>query len=94
MLPRGGRGLHTWTEEEIAVFEAHHPVGSRARLAFALLLWTAQRRGDVIRMGRQHIRDGVLSLRQQKTGTLVEIPIHSELQTAIAACPMSTLPSW
>jgi hypothetical protein len=37
-------GHHTWAEEEIAQFEACHPVGSKARLALALGLYTAQRR--------------------------------------------------
>lgn len=45
-------GFHCWTENEITQFESHHPIGSKARLAFALLLYTAQRRSDVIRMGR------------------------------------------
>src|SRR5262245_50977774 len=42
-------GHHSWTDDEIAQFERHHPIGSRARLALALLLYTGQRRGDVIR---------------------------------------------
>src|SRR6516162_10298233 len=50
-------GFHTLTEDEIAQFEAHHPIGTKPRLAFALLLYTGQRRSDVIRMGRQHIKD-------------------------------------
>ena len=29
-------GFHTWAEEEVAAFEQHHPVGSKARLALAL----------------------------------------------------------
>src|SRR6516165_10694255 len=45
-------GFHTWDENEIAQFEKHHPIGSKARLAFALLLYTAQRRSDVVKMGR------------------------------------------
>src|SRR5262249_11351524 len=45
-----GDGYHTWTEDEIAQFEAHHPVGTKPRLALALLLYTAQRRSDVVRM--------------------------------------------
>ena len=45
-------GVHTWSENEIAVFESAHPIGTKARLAFGLLLHTAQRRSDVIRMGR------------------------------------------
>src|SRR5262249_48764729 len=51
----GGDGHHTWTEDELARFEAAHAIGTRERLAFALGLHTGQRRGDVIRMGRQHI---------------------------------------
>jgi integrase len=71
-----GDGFHTWTEDEIAQFEAHHPVGTKPRLALALLFYTAQRRGDVVRMGRQHIRDGVLTVKQQKTGVTLAIPVR------------------
>src|SRR5690606_18741948 len=39
-------GFHTWTEDEIARFEARHPVGTKPRLAFDLMLWTGQRGGD------------------------------------------------
>jgi integrase len=84
-------GFHTWSESEIAAFEAKHPIGTRARLALALLLHTAQRRGDVVRMGRQHIRAGVLKMRQQKTGTVVEIPMHRELQAIIEATAADNL---
>jgi integrase len=77
-------GYHTWTEADIEQFERVHPVGSRARLAFALLLYTGQRRSDVIRLGRQHIRDGLISLRQQKTGTEVTIPVHTDLAAILA----------
>src|SRR5262249_2071772 len=73
------------TDEEIAQFEAHHPIGSKPRLAFALLRYTGQRRGDVIKMGRQHIRDGVLSITQAKTGVAVAVPVHPELCAAIDA---------
>ena len=68
------------TEAEIAQFEAHYPPGSRARLAFALLLYTGQRRSDVIRMGRQHVRVGALEIRQTKTGTALTIPVHPEFR--------------
>src|SRR5215813_2261223 len=72
---------------EIGQFERHHPVGSRARLALALLLYTGQRRGDVIRMGAQHIRNGALYVRQEKTGVELIIPVHPTLATIIAAAP-------
>lgn len=80
-------GFLVWGEAEIAAYRNHHPLGTRARLAFELLLNTGQRRSDIVRMGRQHIRDGVLSIRQQKTGTLIEIPVLPELQAAIEAMP-------
>src|SRR5215471_13306138 len=54
--PIRGDGFHTWTEDEIARYEAHHPIGTKPRLALALLLYTGQRRSDVVRMGRQHIK--------------------------------------
>jgi len=86
--PIKGDGFHTWTEEEIAQFEAHHPVGTKPRLALALLLYTAQRRSDVVRMGRQHIRNGAFIVKQQKTGTeLPPIPVLPRLQAVLDATP-------
>jgi integrase len=86
-----GDGFHTWIEDEIAQFEAHHPVGTKPRLALALLLYTAQRRSDVIRIGRQHIRDGVLTVKQQKTGVTLAIPVHPHLQAVLDATPSEHL---
>jgi integrase len=68
-----------WEEEHIAQYRAHHPSGSSARLALELLLCTAQRRSDIIRMGPQHVRDGLLHIRQQKTGEELRLPIHADL---------------
>jgi len=84
-------GFHTWTEDEIGQFEAHHPVGSKPRLALALLLYTAQRRSDVVRMGRQHIKDGVLTVKQEKTGVTLAIPVHPHLQAVLDATPSAHL---
>jgi integrase len=79
-----GEGYHSWTEGEIEQFERHNPLGSRARLAFALLLYTGQRRSDVVRMGHQHIEDGGICVRQQKTGREVWIPVHEALVPILA----------
>jgi integrase len=84
-IPVKSDGYHSWTEEEIAQFEARHPIGTRARLAHALLLYTGQRRSDVIRMGRQHVRDGALQVRQVKTGVELAIPLNVDLQKIIDA---------
>ena len=84
-------GHHTWSEDEITQYEAHHAIGSKARLALGLGLYTAQRRGDVIRMGRQHIKDGVLTIKQQKTGTPLVIPVHPQLKAILDATPSEHL---
>jgi integrase len=84
-------GIHTWTEAEIKQFESHYPIGTRERLSLAMLLYTAQRRGDAIRMGRQHVKNGCISVRQQKTGATLEIPIHQELQRILDATPNDQL---
>lgn len=76
-------GFRTWTEEEIAQFYEAHPKGSRARLAMDLLLLTAQRRSDIIRMGWQHVRGGFLTIRQSKTGTEVSIPVIGRLASVL-----------
>jgi integrase len=87
-----GTGHHTWDEDEIARFESAHAIGSRERLAFALGLYTAQRRGDVIRMGRQHIKgDVLLRVTQRKTGAVLAIPIHPELAAVLATVPADRL---
>jgi integrase len=80
---------HTWTEDEIAAYEAKHAISTRARLAMALGLYTSQRRGDVVKMGRQHIQGDMLLVRQNKTKTVLQIPLHPELQQIIAATPGS-----
>jgi integrase len=84
-------GIQCWSEADIAAFEAQHPIGSRARLALALLLYTAQRRADVVHLGRQHIRDGLLQLRQRKTGQQLSIPLHPQLIETLAATPVDGL---
>lgn len=82
---------HTWTEAEIAQFERAHPVGTRARLGMALMLYTAARRGDAVRLGPQHVRNGWLRYRQQKTGRWVEMPVDPELAAILAASPTGHL---
>src|SRR5262249_12131893 len=84
-------GIHSWTEAEIAQFEARHQVGTKARLALALLLGTGQRVSDVIRMGRQHIRDGFIHVRQQKTGAELDIEIPPELAAILADTPTNDM---
>lgn len=78
-------GFHCWTEEEIARFEERWAIGTRERLALAVLLYTGLRRGDAAIIGRQHIRDGVITLRTEKASMQVTIPILPQLAAIINA---------
>lgn len=80
-------GFLTWNEPHIASFIATHAAGTRAYLALSLLLYTGQRRSDVVRMGHQHVRRGILSIVQQKTGQDVHIPLHPALKAILDSLP-------
>lgn len=72
-------GYHTWTEEEIAAFEARHAPGSMPRLAMALMLYTGCRREDAVVLGPQHLECGRIRVRAQKTRRWTDIPVHPAL---------------
>jgi hypothetical protein len=55
-------GFHTWFEEEIAQYRKAQAVDTTARIALELHLNTIQRTSDVIRMGWQHVRDGMIQI--------------------------------
>jgi integrase len=82
---------HTWSEAELAAFEHRWPLGTRERLAYALLLHTAQRCGDVAKMRRADVSGGAIAVTQQKTGVALSIPIHPELAAALKAGPAKGL---
>jgi hypothetical protein len=86
-LKISGDGFHTWTEAEIAKFEARWSVGTRERLAFDLLLWTVQRSGDVRLMGRQNLKGGRLTFTQAKTGAHLSLPVLPPLAASLAHVP-------
>ena len=83
---------HTWTDAEITQFEHRWPLGTRERLALALLLYTGQRGGDVVKMVRSDIVEGRIRVSQDKVrkGTTNElmIPIHPALARALQAGPV------
>jgi integrase len=85
-LPKSG-GFRTWSEDDIAAFEVAYPIGSKPRLALALLLGTALRCADVVRVGRGSVRNGTLTITQQKTKATLAIPITAALAEAINAMP-------
>ena len=87
-VPRYRLGRHhTWTESELFTYERRWRLGTRERLAYAVLLYTVQRVGDAVRMQRSHVTDGALHLIQDKTGVALAIPLHPALIDAIKAGP-------
>lgn len=94
-LKSGSDGFHTWTVGEVRQYEARHPLGTMARLAMAILLFTGVRRSDGVRLGRQMVRQGWLNFTEHKGRARHakhrEIPILPELQTAIDAGPAGNL---
>jgi integrase len=86
--PKTG-GHPTWSEENIVAFRAAYPIGTKPRLAMELLLGTALRCADVVKLGRGHIRNGTLTMPvTQKTKVPLVIPVSAEMAEAInAAAP-------
>ncbi|WP_286194136.1 tyrosine-type recombinase/integrase [Agrobacterium sp. Ap1] len=80
-------GFHTWTESEIGQFERYFPIGTRPRLAMALMLYTGQRRGDAVALGWQHVTGQRISVVQSKTKTRLAIKMHASLIEALAMAP-------
>jgi integrase len=79
-------GHAPWTAEDVEAFRTRWPIGARERLAFDVLLYTGLRRGDAVRLGRQHVKDGVATIRTEKTGAEVTLPMAPPLLDSIAAC--------
>jgi enterobacteria phage integrase len=76
--------IRSWTDGEIAAFEQRWPAGTKQRLAFALMLYTGQRRSDVHRMTWADVSGGMIRVVQQKTGRKLTIPLHRDLLSILA----------
>lgn len=88
---RKSEGFKAWTEEDVAAYEARWPAGTKERVWLHVLLYTGLRRGDAVTIGRQHVRDGVATLRTEKNATEVSIPILPVLADALAIGPTGDL---
>jgi integrase len=88
-------GSHTWSVDEVLQFEARHPIGTKARLALALMLYLGVRRGDVVMLGRQHVKDGWLRLVPRKTRykrlEASEKPVLPVLAEVLAGSPVGEM---
>ena len=72
---KSGEGFRPWTEEDVIAYEKKWPIGTRQRVWLDVLLYTGLRRGDAVRLGRQHVKDGIAALKTEKTEVMVTLPI-------------------
>lgn len=80
-------GFYPWSEADIARYKARHHVGTKARLALEIILWTAQRRGDARLFGPRHVAGGRASFTPGKTGRGMGMILAPDLRAAIDAMP-------
>jgi integrase len=90
---RKGGGFRAWTEEDVAAYWKRWPLGTHERVWLDVLLYTGLRRGDVVRIGRQHVRNGIARIKTEKSGFTVEVtlPILPVLARTLAAGPCGDL---
>jgi integrase len=86
-------GFMPWTEDHIAAYEQRWPIGTHQRVWLDVLANTGLRRGDAVRLGRQHVRDGVASIKTEKSGFTLEVnlPILPVLAVTLEAGPCGDL---
>ena len=84
-------GFPVWDDADVAAYEKRWPHGTRQRVWLAVLVYTGLRRGDAVRLGRQHVRQNIATLRTEKTGTDVHIPLLEPLLEALRAGPTGDL---
>ena len=88
-----GHGFEVWTEDDVDAYERRWPIGTKERVWFDLLCYVGGRRGDAVRLGRQHVRDGVATFRTEKSRghVTVTIPILAPLARTLEAGPCGDL---
>jgi integrase len=85
------KGFLEWAYEEILQYERRWPIGTRERVMLDVFLYTGLRRGDAAVVGKQHVRNGVISLETEKTGEWVHIPQLDILKRTLDAGPTGDL---
>ena len=88
-----GNGFPAWTRDDIEAYRRRWPLGTRQRVWLDVILYTGLRRGDLNRIGKQHVRNGVATLRTEKGGETITVtlPILPALQATLDAGPIGDL---
>lgn len=80
-------GYHTLTEDEIAQYRAYWGIGTKARAALEIGLWTWARKGDINTFGPDQMKGGKVKYTQAKTGKTLWLPAAPQMLAAIRALP-------
>jgi integrase len=88
--PKTG-GFKEWSHDEVLRYEERWPLGTRQRVMLDVFLYTGLRRGDAAKVGRPHLRNGVISIQTEKTGEWVHIPMLQVLKRTLDAGPTGDL---
>jgi integrase len=90
---KSGAGFPVWSEDDVDAFERRWPLGTKERVWLSVLLYTGLRRGDAVRIGRQHVRNDVAVIKTQKSGEKIEVhlPLLPPLLEALRAGPTAEL---
>jgi integrase len=88
-----GNGFPAWTREDIEQYRRKWPQGTRQRVWLDVILYTGLRRGDLNRIGKQHVRNGVATIRTEKGGETIAVtlPIIPALQATLDRGPVGDL---
>ena len=73
-------GSAAWSEDVEEKFRARRSLGTRERVAFAVLPETDLLRGDAVRVVRPHPKDGVIRISAEKTGERVARAVSALLR--------------
>jgi integrase len=86
-------GFIPWAEEHVALYQARWPLGTRQRVWLDVLLYSGLRRGDAVRFGRPHVRNGVGRIKTEKSRFTIEavFPILPVLAATLEAGPCGDL---
>jgi integrase len=85
------KGHPNWSDDEIERYRAYWPLGTQARLVMELALETLSRRGEIVRIGPQHVRNGRIHIERTHGSRDVDLPMSAELQAACNAMPKQHL---
>ena len=78
-LPKS-KGHHTWTDDEIEQYRARWPLGTQQRLVMEFASETTSRRGEVVRLGPQHVKNGRIRIERIHGSADVDIPVSPNLR--------------